>query len=587
MKKKTLTVTAALILAGGLLIAMIIASICFFSGQILATSNEDEDLYYDHLYTISSDIINADRDFYQSMIAAVQYHDLQQAPPDVPPELLSELLGTYYQDYVDNRQQVMDRTDDAHKVASDNAKLFSGIKIDDKSFDDYYNEFIANFISWDTTYDVQSGEGDYSLFIQNFESTRKSLSDMTDIAEQWAIEEKAVREAGIKNRIIISAVAFFILMLVVFVIAFLIIRLMRKSLKYIVKSVGNMAEGDFATEIVPESIFNEFYTVQYSTEDMRSRLQESLRLVVASADTVNGKAQNTKQSITDSEDNTNNISVAVSELAEGAMTMAEDVQTTAQITVNMGDSIDKVNVAAGNNLEKVKALYEESISLQKQLVEIRKADEATDEKAGLVAESVGKTAEVVDEINTAAEGIINIASQTNLLALNASIEAARAGEAGKGFAVVADSIKGLAEESNQMAGQITNMLSTITQYSNENRNLTSSIKEATTNEATALEQMSDAFDKMLALLRETEEGNKEIASLVADMTDGKDQIMGSVDSLSSLSEEYAASTQETSASITQLTSNMSAVVGEADELGSIAEELKKNVEFFKVEKQED
>ncbi|MBQ8139644.1 MAG: hypothetical protein IJ195_09340 [Lachnospiraceae bacterium] len=582
MKKKTLTVTAALFGSVAVLILMLIASVGIFSGQIVGTFNQDEDLYYDHLYTISSDIINADRDFYQSMIAAVQYHDLQLAPPDVPPELLKELIDGYYNDYVDNRQQVMDRTDHAHTIASDKAALFSGIKIDEKSFDDYYNEFIANFITWDTTYDVASGEGDYTLFIQYFESTRGSLSNMTDIAEEWAIQEKASRFAQMKRSLFITAATFTVLIIIVLCASIFIILAMRKSLKQIVASVTSMAEGDFATEVVPDSMFNEFYAVQYSTEDMRSRLQESLKLVVASADTVNGKAQNTKQSITDSEDNTNNISVAVSELAEGAMTMAEDVQTTAQITVDMGESIDKVNAAAGNNLEKVKALYEESIDLQKQLDEIRKADEVTDEKAGLVADSVGKTAEVVEEISKAAEGIISIASQTNLLALNASIEAARAGEAGKGFAVVADNIKGLAEESNQMAGQITNMLSTITQYSNENKNLTSSIKEATTNEAAALEQMSDAFDKMLALLKETEEGNKEIASLAADMTDGKDKIMGSVDSLSSLSEEYAASTQETSASITQLTSTMGGIVTEADELGDISDTLKKNVEFFKV-----
>ena len=582
MKKKTLTVTAALFGSVAVLILMLIASVGIFSGQIVGTFNQDEDLYYDHLYTISSDIINADRDFYQSMIAAVQYHDLQLAPPDVPPELLKELIDGYYNDYVDNRQQVMDRTDHAHTIASDKAALFSGIKIDEKSFDDYYNEFIANFITWDTTYDVASGVGDYTLFIQYFESTRGSLSNMTDIAEEWAIQEKASRFAQMKRSLFITAATFTVLIIIVLCASIFIILAMRKSLKQIVASVTSMAEGDFATEVVPDSMFNEFYTVQYSTEDMRSRLQESLKLVVASADTVNGKAQNTKQSITDSEDNTNNISVAVSELAEGAMTMAEDVQTTAQITVDMGESIDKVNAAAGNNLEKVKALYEESIDLQKQLDEIRKADEVTDEKAGLVADSVGKTAEVVEEISKAAEGIISIASQTNLLALNASIEAARAGEAGKGFAVVADNIKGLAEESNQMAGQITNMLSTITQYSNENKNLTSSIKEATTNEAAALEQMSDAFDKMLALLKETEEGNKEIASLAADMTDGKDKIMGSVDSLSSLSEEYAASTQETSASITQLTSTMGGIVTEADELGDISDTLKKNVEFFKV-----
>ena len=199
-----------------------------------------------------------------------------------------------------------------------------------------------------------------------------------------------------------------------------------------------------------------------------------------------------------------------------------------------------------------------------------------------ISSTIQQTQNAVNNISEKVEGITSIATQTNLLSLNASIEAARAGEAGKGFAVVADNIKGLAEESNQMAGQITNMLSTITQYSNENKNLTASIKEATTNEAEALDKMNRSFDDMLNLLNETEGGNRDISDLVLNMSSGKDRIMGAVDSLSSLSEEYAASTQETSASITQLTSNMSSVVGEANELGNISEQLKKNVAFFKV-----
>ncbi|MBR4277605.1 MAG: hypothetical protein IKQ28_04145 [Lachnospiraceae bacterium] len=582
MKKKALTITASLFVSFGLLILMLIGSIGFFTGQIMSTSSSDEELYFNNLYTISSDLINADRDFYQSMIAAVQYHDIKLAPSDVPPDLMQELLDGYIGDYVDNRQQTLDRIEEAKNIASKNPSLITGTKVEDKNFEEYYNEFIEGFKLWDSCYEVASDNGDYALFVQYFEAARESISGMTDITENWAVAEKASQEKENVARIIVSSLAFGVIALVIAASVIVVIIMMRKSLQYIVKGVGNMSGGDFVSEVKTESIFNEFYTVEYSLEDMRSKLQDSLKLVIDSADTVNEKASNTKQSISSSEENTTNISTAVGELAEGAMTMAEDVQTTAQITVDIGESIDKVQSATASNLEKVKLLYEQSIALQKQLGEIRKADELTDAKAGQVADSVGKTADVVDEISKAAEGIISIASQTNLLALNASIEAARAGEAGKGFAVVADNIKGLAEESNQMAGQITNMLSTITTYSNENRNLTSSLKEATTNEATALEQMSVAFDEMLALLTETEEGNKEIASLVDQMTEGKEKIMGSVDSLSSLSEEYAASTQETSASITQLTSNMGGIVTEADELGDISDTLKKNVAFFKV-----
>ena len=581
-QKKKISVVAALLLAGIVLVGMIIISVGYFGRQLQKVTKDDQELYFDHLYTISADLINADRDFYQSMLGAIQYHDVSMAPADIPADMFQELLDQYYADYESNRQQVIDRVTEAHDIAMKEPSLNTGTVVDTKNFDTLYNEFMVNLDTWDECYNVKTGEGDYTLFIQNFETARESISEMTDITEKWALEEEARHAKQIRNRIIVSIVVFIIITIVILAVALIILAQMGKSINYMVGAVNNMASGDFVSLIRTESQFNEFYKVEFSLEDMRRRLKDSLIDVVSCADSVNDKAGNTKLSISDSEENTGNISLAVNELAQGAMSMAEDVQTTANITNEIGENIDSVNVAAKANLEKVDELYDNSIQLQKQLKEIRKADEETNYKAGQVADSVEKTAELVEEISKAAEGIISIASQTNLLALNASIEAARAGEAGKGFAVVADNIKGLAEESNQMAGEITQVLNTITQYSNENQSLTNSIKEATNNEVVALEKMSEAFDRMLGLLKETEAGNKEIASLVKDMADGKERILTAVESLSSISEEYAASTQETSASITQLNSNMSGVVGEADELSDISLQLKKNVEFFKV-----
>ncbi|MBQ7680187.1 MAG: methyl-accepting chemotaxis protein [Butyrivibrio sp.] len=562
----------------------IVALIAFFSSEMTSVSDESETVYYEHLYQINSALVNADRDLYQAFMAATHRYDIYYGYSQITDEDVKvETLKTKLDDYNENVKEARDRVQEALAIAKEEDVLYNQTMIDGMTIAQYGSAFEKEFNAWLDLYDFNNMEGDWGSYQYQFKTARADLSNMTDIVEQWAVGEKTALENSIKKTILISGIIALVIAAILFVYGMSVANKITRMLNMLSDTMERMAGGDLATQIKARATITEFAKIVHASEDMRSRLQTAVRSVISHAQNVNEKAEGTKERIIDSQKTTSDINSAVADLAQGATVMAEDVQNTASMTVNIGAAIDAVKEKATVNMENGRTVYEESVRVQEQLRQIQASDQQTDAIASEVAESVSETAKVVDEISTAAEAIISIASQTNLLALNASIEAARAGDAGKGFAVVADNIGNLAADSNKTASEITTMLDKITQFSNRNKELTGSIKEATTNENAALQEMMTSFDNMLKLLQETEKGTREIVELTENLNSDKSEISNSVESLSSVSEENAASTQQTSASLTQLDTNMENVAGEAEELQQIAEELKHNVAFFKVD----
>lgn len=158
-----------------------------------------------------------------------------------------------------------------------------------------------------------------------------------------------------------------------------------------------------------------------------------------------------------------------------------------------------------------------------------------------VRDKMHDVVEVTKEIEKVVNIINEVSEQTNLLAINASIEAARAGESGKGFAVVANEINKLANNTNESANYIRNMIKKLRVEISTSENF--------------INKAVDVFSK-------GEEHINDAVKSIDNMGGNLNNISSIFENISANIEEQSAITQEITASLCEI-NNQTQILSEA------------------------
>lgn len=273
---------------------------------------------------------------------------------------------------------------------------------------------------------------------------------------------------------------------------------------------------------------------------------------------------------------------AMSDVAEGATSQANETQKATDNIISMGEMIKDTTEEVKGLRELAKTMSKAGTEALGKIQELGVVNRKTKEAVEVIAEQTQTTNASAAKIREVIEIITSIADQTNLLSLNASIEAARAGEAGKGFAVVASEISQLAAQSNESANKIAEIIALLIEECDKTVIKMEEVKEVMHIQDENVLHTQEAFRSVKKGIDQSMEGIDVINSKAFQLDEARVRVIDVVQSLSAIAEQNAASTEETSASATEVETIVNTISDNAKQLNEVADQLYEDVLKFKM-----
>lgn len=309
--------------------------------------------------------------------------------------------------------------------------------------------------------------------------------------------------------------------------------------------------------------------------DVVREVREQSGLLLEASDHVHDSASETATTM-------QQLDSAVGEIADGASSQAGDTQLATEKVVNMGDMVEQTANQVDDLMKYATRMQQSGQGATEALEQLEQVNGQAMQYIHVIAEQTDTTNASASKIHEAASMITEIAEETNLLSLNASIEAARAGEQGRGFAVVAAQIQKLAEQSNESAKEISEIIRVLMEDSQKAVSIMEDVKEIFKKQSEHVDNTKQAFDEIQKNVEQSIAGMSAIDDKTKQLDKERSSVIDIVQNLSAIAQENAASTEETSASVTEVKAISDQLSEEADSLKNISHTMEQSMAVFQI-----
>ena len=391
-------------------------------------------------------------------------------------------------------------------------------------------------------------------------------------------ERSQAKEAQIA---VITIVSLLLVIALTLAVLYWLRREINNAVQGFLQAVRRAAGGDLSVH-APVENQDEFGEMATAFNGMIDNMRSMTKKIQDTATFVSDTSEQLTANANQSAEATQSVAQSITEVAESAAVQMDSLGETKHEIDALSDGISQAvsRIATiRKNIEDTVERANEGNELVKSTVEQMNTISETVDQSAQIVEKLGQRSQEIGEIISTISGI---AEQTNLLALNAAIEAARAGENGRGFAVVAEEVRKLAEESQQAAQQIGDLISSI---QTETEQAVSAMKDGREQAEKGLENVSSTghgFSRILELIRICSDDSAQITDTMQILDGRIHTIVNLSENVNNSARRASDASQNVSAATEEQAAGMEEIAASSRGLADSAKNLKEESVKFKV-----